>query len=380
MTDEEWQEAIKTPQTEDALKDMNSYAMKYYREKTRRIYEGATEEEAEAALDKEVGSHVVFHKYTEPPTDLTKWDIIEQEYLLDFYPASLDGKDPYNENNFTASMEDFYNEFKELVDAMLKDMDSRYFKGDEVLASKLKLSEWETTFISWRRLYELNFYGEADIANNDIQTFDGNRRALFNGVAVLRDSDSEMLTKVRSRYIDEKGYYVEPELGCSVTNASLEGYFTEAEDYADNVDEIESSVKAFLDSSYFVLAFNYVVERIADIYEVPDLTVFVLPIEKEIGGRMDAYNALVPILYTQIKDTDYRDKELQQKKMQVLKDYFQPVDYKALALPEESKEQLNELLKDFKAFKKDDIQDLVFDLMHRPQGEGADDEKEKLHY
>ena len=382
MTAEEWQEAIKTPQTEEALSDMQTYALHFYKEKARRIYEGATPEEAEAAIEKKdgVGSSAVWHNYTEPPKDLTKWDIIEQELLLDFYPASLDGKDPYNEDNFTASMKDFYNEFKELADAMLKDMDSKYFKGDEVQASKLKLSEWETTFISWRRLYELDFYGEAAIATDDMQTFDGNRRALFNGIAILRPSDSKMLASVRSRYIDEKGYYIEPELGCSITNGSLEGYFTEAEDYADNVEEIESSVKTFLDSYYFVLAFNYVVERIADIYEVPDLTVFILPIEKEIGGRMDAYNALVPILYTQIKDTDYRDKELQAKKMQVLKDYFQPVDYKALALPEENKEKLNELLKDFKAFKKDEIQDLVFDLMHRPQGEGADYEKEKLHY
>ena len=58
---------------------------------------------------------------------------------------------------------------------------------------------------------------------------------------------------------------------------------------------------------------------------------------EELSDRIDAFNALVPVLYRRIKDTDYSDKELQAKKLQVLKDYFQPVEYKALAIPEDHK-------------------------------------------
>ena len=134
---------------------------------------------------------------------------------------------------------------------------------------------------------------------------------------------------------------------------------------------MESSRNTFLDSYYFVLSFNYVIEKIAEIYEVPELKVFVLPIEKEIGSRMDAFNALVPVLYRQIRDTDYSDKELQAKKMQVLKDYFQPVDYKALSIPEENKREIDQLLEGFQAFKKDETQSQLFGLMNRPSGEGA---------
>lgn len=374
MTNEEWQEAITTPKMRDALDNIEPWALKYWQDKSRLIYEGATEEEAEEIISKGhkqdgLGTHSVWHTYTEPPKDLTKWDIIEQEYLTEFYPANLDGKDSLTEKDFTASMEDLYSEFKELVDAMLKDMDNLYFKGDKVQASKLKRSEWATTAISTRRLYDLDFYGEKEVAESYTNIFDGNRRALFNGIAILQPDEDGVIQGVRSRQIDEKGYYIEPQLGRVVGQSSLGGYFTEAEDFADNVDEVESSVNTFLDSYYFVVAFNYVVECIAELYEVPDLKVFILPIEREIGRRMDAYNALVPILYTQIKNTDYRDKELQRKKLKVLQDYFQPVDYKALTLPEESKVQLKELLKDFKAFKKDDTQNAVFALMHRPDGD-----------
>lgn len=379
MTAEEWQEAITTPKAREALSKMDEdknytteTAVKQLIERSKILYNGGTSEEAEEEIKKleykeGLAVPVKWHLYTEPPTDLTKWDIIEQDLLRDIYPASIDGGDPYSESNFYASMKDFYSEFKELADFILKDMDNRYFKGDEVQASKLKLSEWDTTTISWRRLYELDFYGEKEEAESDFVIFDGNKRALFNGIAILRPSD--LLNK--SRYIDEKGYYKEPKLGSTVGNASLAGYFTEAEDYAENVAVVETSRKTFLDSYYFVLSFNYVIERIADIYEVPELKVFTMPIEKEIGGRMDAYNALVPVLYKQIKETDYSDKELQEKKLKVLQDYFQPVDYKALSLPEENKKAIEDLLQDFQAFKKDETQSQLFHLMDRPTGEGA---------
>ena len=388
MTAEEWQKAITTPEMLDTLEKMKQdekrdfnngkgfsftyeMAVARYIAKAKVLYNGGTEEEAdrlEAEDEYKQGLSVPakWHYYTDPPEDLNKWDIIEQDILHELYLTSFNGEDPYSEKNFLASMKDFYSEFKELVDAMLKDMDTRYFKGDEVQASKLKLEEWDTTTISWRRLYELDFYGEKAEVESDFVIFDGNRRALFNGVAIVRPSDFS-----KSRYIDENGYYKEPTLGSTVGKASLEGYFTEAEDYAENVEIMESSRNTFLDSYYFVLSFNYVIEKIAEIYEVPELKVFILPIEKEIGSRMDAFNALVPVLYRQIKDTDYSDKELQAKKLQVLKDYFQPVDYKALAIPEGNKQEIDQLLEGFQAFKKDETQSKLFALMDRPKGEGA---------
>ena len=381
MTAEEWQDAITTPKMKEALTQMRAtdgsgtdytraIAQQRLIDRARVIFNGGTEEEADKAQEKDdyergLATPVKWHTYTEPPTDLTKWDIIEQELLLEFYPASLDGEDPYTDSNFNASMEDFKREFSELITAMLSDMDKRYFKGDKIQASKLPVKEWGSTTISWRRLVELDFYGERAIAEGDANIFSGNKRALFNGVAIVRPSD--ILNK--SRYIDENGYYIEPEIQSSLENFSPEAFFTEAEDYANNVEVMETSRETFLDSYYFIIGYNYALDRIAAVYDVPEITIFKMSIE-ELSDRIDAFNALVPVLYRRIKDTDYMDKELQAKKLQVLKDYFQPVEYKALAIPEDRKEQIEELLEDFKAFKPENADRFYNLLCTRPKEEG----------
>lgn len=366
MTAEEWQDAITR-----ATDETDTIAQQRIIDRSRVIFNGGTEEEADKAQEKAdyergLAASVKWHTYTEPPTDLTKWDIIEQELLLDFYPASLDGENPYSESNFNTSMEDFKEEFSELVAAMLSDMDKRYFKGDKIQASKLPVKEWATTLISWRRLYELDFYGERAEAESDTSIFNGNKRALFNGVAIVRPSD--LLYK--SCRIDEQGYYTEPEIQSSLKKFSLEAFFTEAEDYASNIEVMETSRETFLDSYYFIIGYNYAVDRIAAVYDVPELEVFKMSIE-ELSDRIDAFNALVPVLYTRIKDTDYSDKELQATKLQVLKDYFQPVEYKALAIPEKNKKEIEELLEDFKAFKPENADRFYNLLCTRPTGEGA---------
>jgi len=368
MTDEEWQKAITTPEMYKTLQEMDKdpeseerafqIALKRYVLKTKVIFNGGTEEEADRLQEEQdyregLATPVKWHYYTDPPEDLTKWELIEEELLSDFYPANMGGEDP-----FTASLEDFYTEFKELVDTLLKDMDSRY----GLQTSQLQPSEWRSYKVSYRRLYELNFYGDRDFAESDLWAFNDNKRALDNGIAIVKP--------IHGIETDEKGYYKEPTLTEKLYEASLESFFPESEEYEGSVSQIEEAKETFLNSYYYVLGFNYIIERVADLYDVPDMKVFILPIEEEIGGRMDACNALVPILYTQIKDTNYRDEELKERKMKVLQDYFQPVDYKALTLPEESKRELEELLKDFRSFGADG-QHSLFSFMHRPKGEGA---------
>ena len=217
MTSEEWQAALTTSLMEKTLAEMRaedgrgneltrSLAQQRLIERARVIYNCGTEEDADKAqeeTDYQRGLAVPcqWHYYEDPPKDLTKWDIIEQELLLELYPADIDGSgDAYTESNFNASMQDFFTEFKELATAMLADMDKNYFSGDEIKAAELPLEEWGTTHISWRRLYELDFYGERGEAESDIQLFNGNKRALLNGIAILRPSDLR-----ESRRIDESG-------------------------------------------------------------------------------------------------------------------------------------------------------------------------------
>jgi len=320
-------------------------------ERAKVIFEGGTEKDADEAqlkadYERGLAIPVKWHYYEDPPTDLTKWDIIEQELLTEFYPADLDGSgDAYSESNYTASMEDFVAEFRELVTAILKDIDKRHFNGEAYL-SQLPIKEWFTKGLSRRDLYECDFYGERAEAEADTSVFNGNKRALFNGIAILRASD----LIDHSPRIDERGYYVEPDIQHALSNFTLEAFFPESEDYADNIEIVETARQTLIESYYHLKGYNLALELIARFYEVPEMTVFQMNTDG-IEDKIWAFNGLVPILYKKILDTDYGDKELQAKKLQVLKELFQPIDYEALTIPAENVEQAEELLKDFAAFK-----------------------------
>lgn len=304
-----------------------------------------------------------WHAYTEPSANLTKWDVIEQKLLLEIYPASFDEEDPYTKSSFTKSMEDFKAEFPELVAAMLEDMNKKYFKDDEIQISNLSLEEWGTTAISWRRKYELDFYGMKAKVENDANIF-SYKKSVLNGIAIVRPNN--LTNKCRS--IDARGYFIEPKVEKYSLLRSLESFFTESENYAQSVEIVEASKDAFLTSYYFLLSYNYVLERMAAIYAVPELTVFKAQIDA-IGDRIDVYNDATPLLYSLVKDTEYDDKELQRKKLQVIDDYFQPIKYKELSIPADRKEQINELLEDFDNFKRNSST-LYSLLINRPQSTG----------
>lgn len=346
MTIEEWQDAITR-----ATDETDTIAQQRIIDRFRVIFNGGTEEEADKAQEKadyERGLAVPaeWHTYTEPPTDLTKWDIIEQELLFEFYPASLDGEDPYTESNFNASMEDFKKEFSELVNAMLSDMDKRYFKGDKVQASKLPVKEWATTLISWRRLYELDFYGERAEAESDTSIFNGNKRAIFNGIAIIRASDIGSCRRIDP----ETGYYTAPDLRKSLLPLSLEAFFTDSEKYSENVERVEQARKLLISSVYFVDGFNKALELIASMYDVEEVKLFTRPTDW-LKKRVDALNSSIYMLYMRIKNTDYEEPELREKKLEVLKDIFQPIDLKKLRIPEAKIKLAKQNMKDFKGFK-----------------------------
>jgi hypothetical protein len=372
MTKEEWQEAITTPAMKEALRKMRAtdgYGLEYTQslaatriiERAKVIFAGGTEEDADRAQERRehesgLSTPVKWHYYEEPPEDLTKWDIIETG-LLEYYNVLFCGKDG-SEEDYLAELEDFLSEFRELTDTIIADIEKRYLhssnplqavpvEGREPLTTidKLPLDQWESTVFSWEDLYRLDVYGFQHDTNEDNTIFDGNRRALFNGIAILRPSD--LIN--RSPRIDESGYYVEPSIRHTLSNYTLEAFFPEAEDYADNLETVEKSRKTFIESYYYCKGFNAALELIGRYYDVPDITVFGANLTF-IEEKLRAYNDLIPMLYRSIYDTDYRDKELKERKLQVLRDIFRPIDYESLTIPAENMKQAEELLKDFKAF------------------------------
>lgn len=346
MTAEEWQEAITTPAMKQALRDMKTT-------------DGSGTEYTQQKKDYERGlaTPVKWHYYEEAPADLTKWDIVEAG-LMDFYGGLFCGMD-VSEGEYLAELEDFLTEFRELADAIIADIEKLYLTGKKQLQplpvegreplkdiASLPLEDWSSTVFSWGDLYKLDVYGFKEEAEEDTTIFDGNRRAIINGIAILRASD----LLGRSPRINERGYYVEPDISNTLSNFTLEAFFTEAEDYADNVDIVETARQTLIESYYHLKGYNYALEIIARYYDVPDIVIFQMN-TAGIEDKIQALNELIPILYKKIRDTNYEDKELKERKLQVLKDLFQPIDYEALTIPEDSREQAEQLLDGFKAFK-----------------------------
>lgn len=370
MTAEEWQEAITTPAMKQALKTTDGSGTEYTQqiatrrllERAKVIFEGGTEADADEAQQKKdyergLATPVKWHYYEEAPADLTKWDIVEAG-LMYFYGGLFCGMD-VSEGEYLAELEDFLTEFRELADAIIADIEKLYLTGKKQLQplpvkghkplkdiASLPLEDWSSTVFSWGDLYKLDVYGFKDEAEEDSTVFDGNGRALRKGIAILRDVSSPLY----ARHVDEKGYYIEPSIRHKLSNFTLEAFFPEAEDYADNVEIVEDARQVLKASYYHLKGYNLALDMIARYYDVPELTVFKMPIDG-IEDKIEAFNNLVPLLYKRIKDLYYEDKELKERKLQVLKDLFQPIDYEALTIPEDSREQAEQLLDGFKAFK-----------------------------
>ena len=76
------------------------------------------------------------------------------------------------------------------------------------------------------------------------------------------------------------------------------------------------------------------------------------------ANRMEAFNTISAMLYKDIKERQYEDKELQAKKLEVLKS-FHPIGYEELVIPQENIDNTIELFKDGGAFEDAKITDLL---------------------
>lgn len=356
---EEWEKI--TPVTEDPEAQLELEIKRKAFIDKKVMEEGLTKEEARKKLEKIpelalfIEKPATWHYYDNPPEDLNKWEILQTGDLFEYYPA-LEGKGTEEEE--LADIEAFKKEFPEVVATLLKDME-QFIKG----ISSVPTKEWLTNVYMWEDLYKVDFYGfRKDFVESDTTIFDGNYRAIFNGIAILRPSD--LLSK--SPCINEKGYYEAPDPRRAILALSLENFFTESENYATETAKVEDERATFRESVYYLLGYNKALELIAEKYKVEEVLVAQIPFKGMID-RLNAFNGLVRSLYTKIKDTHYEDKELQEKKLEVLKDILYPIDDSFLVIPEERIAQAKRAMKDFKAFKESSY-DLCSILCTIPEG------------
>lgn len=359
MTPQEWQNAIESPELAEWIDYEAGKVPPTVCERVSSIamaeFNGATEEEIKAIDEKyRLVKACTFHLYEEPPEDLNRWEILQTRDLYSYY-RSLESKDPDGEEltdeNYTqavtADIEAFKKEYPTVFEAVLNDM--RKYLGDTV---DTPIEEWANTVYSWAELYRARYYSFNENYIGDIQIFDGQRRAIFNGIAILQQST------FNSHTIDKKGYYKAPNVLQELTPFSLEALFTDYPDYASNAEEVETARENLIDSYYFMLGFNTAIDLIAQYYNVPQLEVFKFDTAR-MADRMKAFNTMSAMLFKDIKERQYEDKELQTKKLEVLKAFFYPIGYEELVIPQQNIDKTIELFKDGGAFEDAKITDLL---------------------
>lgn len=276
-----------------------------------------------------------WHPYTEQPEGLTKWDVVGG-YLLDFYGI--------DENPSLELMKDFKKEFSTLVTAITKDIDKRYFKGRKGLY-KLPVEDWTGFRVSMRELYELDFYDTREKAGGREHLLDGSWRAVSNGVAILRQEDKD------AHNINDAGYYVEPKISDTLSPYTLDNYLPESEIYASTAEAIESAHSILLSSYLYLTGYNYVMDRVALFYDVPELHIFKIEMG-EIHALIKAYNGGVARLMNFVFP---RDETAGKKKVEAIKLFFYPIDHEKVVIPEDVKEQIDEMIRDGSAFSKQGV-------------------------
>jgi hypothetical protein len=105
------------------------------------------------------------------------------------------------------------------------------------------------------------------------------------------------------------------------------------------------------------MGYDKAIELIAEFLDLPDFNIFKVGHER-IARRIESYNGLIYSLFTQIFHTNYSDKDAKATKLQVLKDYLQPLDCESLSIPDKAIARAKSMLEDdMRAFA---MQDGVF--------------------
>lgn len=361
MTKEEWEEAVSPV----------LYAIDHNEELTdfeRRQLKDQIAEKCILAQEEKEGffTKCEWHEDEDTPEGLNKWEILEAGALGEYY-LTLYGEEGDEEEEIEA----FRKEFPEVVAILLKDMQDKY-SLDTVSLIKASSKEWvEWGVIFWEDLYKMDFYHfKKTYIDTDTNYFNGNRRALFNGVALLRPSD--ILNK--SRCIDEDGNYIQPQLPNTFIELSIEALFTDSDYYASVSKDVMLERQYLLDSYYYLQGYNKAIDIIIELFDFPEFEV-VKARTDYLAKRIEALNGLFLMLYRKIRNIDYEDEELKQKKLEVLKDFFYKLDYEKETPPEDKVEYATRLIKDFSAFK-DKTVEFTTALCYKDPDEDTEEEGE----
>ena len=281
--------------------------------------QGRTDHDIEAKLE-EIGSEYLQPKKwiaSEKAEGLTKWELIYNcSSPMRYYCTEADKKEKL------AITKEFVADFAELTKALLADIKKK--TGKDV--TKLKPEQWQGTCWKIKELYDKDIYGYKDIVDSTTNAFDGDERASFAGVAVIKEAGSAMRKS-------PDGDYIAPEITNPLTGTAigLEQYLESNPAHEKNIKNLEECIDNIEQGYRCVLIYDVACEMIAKYTKLKEFVIFKQGAD-QIAEEIKALNAFVPMLYLSISETNYSDKENQRQKLAVLREHFKPIDTSRLGI------------------------------------------------
>lgn len=337
MSVEEWLEAVEPilAELKEKLDNAEITVTEYFSSK-------CSVESAYSFAGDKLAPYGIVWKYDEDPESLNKWAILLESDFIENYYQNLRADKPDAQEDQREALEAFKKEYPELLEAVLGYMES-YFKG----ISSTPYEDWTKPLYSWKDLYSVGYAGftEEDF-NSPIRLWDGNQRAIRNGIAIYKPTFDD------ERYIDEKGHYKAPTITKALEPLMLDALFTDSEYYGEAIDAIDGARELLMDSYYFLLGYNKLLDLITELLKVEGLEFMKV---RALGLEEKAlqFNHIAKSLYQQIQNTDYEEEYAREKKLEVLEQFFKPIRFEELQLPEEAIEASKRAIYSFKGFKED---------------------------
>ena len=189
-----------------------------------------------------------------------------------------------------------------------------------------------------------------------------NSKIFKNGIAVLLPDEN-------CKYIDEKGYYNPRKVLTELERLSLDGLFPESRYYEHNKKQIKFSRKIFVESYYYLLGYNKILDMIKDYYGIEHINAMQFEID-DLVEKVEAMNTVIYSLDNIINECTYDNEEYKAKKLKALNDFFPLLDLAKLNLSTKLLDVIESNFEDFKAFrfdKYDPINLLCFSYEYREE-------------
>lgn len=273
-------------------------------------------------IDRLQNTSIEWHYYTEPPTNLTKYDILTD--CLDHYSGAY-----LNDVDKKQQFTEFKKDYPELYKAIV------VFAENSIPAlNGLKSSQFFKDIINWGELADLNFinYRTEIIPNQEdiietyrmtqedtAENYTKSHRIAKNGVAIIQDPSNYQL--------EDNGDYKETSYPLFV--------FQSLDSIAQNEREQEE-IRAFRERLFepalkYLYSFNALMKIIAKAYDIDGMET-VQQNTAILESQIDGYNGMLYMFYTNV----YGSKTEKKRKRELIKTFFEPIELEKLKPTEET--------------------------------------------